>query len=216
MRVDQEYKELEQEEQQAQSERVRLTEILEQRQRILQQLQETRHFAGLYKELAKLLGPDYLQRYLLQKAEKGIVFYANEFLDRISGGVLRLELIEAADQGTKALNLVAYNRSIDAEMPQPISNLSGSQQFRASVSLALGIGKYASHDNRRVESVIIDEGFGSLDLKGRQDMIGVIRDELKNVLKSIIVVSHQSEIFDEFENKYYLSLVEGSTQVSLV
>lgn len=214
--VDQEYQDAEREEQQARVERVRLGGILEKRVQELQRLQEARHLASLYKELAKLLGPDYLQRYLLQKAEKGIVFYANEFLDRISGGTLRLELAEVADQGTKALDLVAYNRSIDAGKPQPVRLLSGSQQFRVSVSLALGIGKYAARDNRRVESVIIDEGFGSLDLKGRQDMIGVIRDELKNVLRCIVVVSHQNEIFDEFENKFHVSLVEGSTQISLV
>jgi exonuclease SbcC len=65
-----------------------------------------------------------------------------------------------------------------------------------------------------VESVIIDEGFGSLDEKGRRDMIQAIRD-LKDALKCIIVVSHQSEFFDEFENKYQFELVDGSTRISL-
>ena len=112
--------------------------------------------------------------------------------------------------------MVAYNTAISASQTQPIRLLSGSQQFRVSVSLALGIGKYAGNENHRVESVIIDEGFGSLDENGRREMIQAIK-ELGDggVLKCIIVVSHQREFFDEFPNRYLVELVDGSTQVSL-
>lgn len=110
--------------------------------------------------------------------------------------------------------MVAYNAAISASEAQPIPLLSTSQQFRVSVSLALGIGKYAGNENHRVESAIIDEGFGSLDAKGRREMIQAIK-ELGDELKCIIVVSHQQEFFDEFPNRYFVELVDGSTQISL-
>ncbi len=166
--------------------------------------------------MTNLLGRDGLQHYLLQKAEAGIVYHANEILDGISGGTLRLELQSSPDRKAEALDMVAYNTAISASQTQPIRLLSGSQQFRVSVSLALGIGKYAGNENHRLESVIIDEGFGSLDENGRREMIQAIK-ELGDgsVLKCIIVVSHQREFFDEFPNRYLVELVDGSTQISL-
>jgi DNA repair protein SbcC/Rad50 len=109
---------------------------------------------------------------------------------------LRLELQSSTARKAEALDMVAYNTAISAGQTQPIRLLSGSQQFRVSLSLALGIGKYAGNENHRVESVIIDEGFGSLDENGRREMIQTIKALGDGgVLKCIIVVSHQREFF---------------------
>ena len=183
--------------------------------------------AELYKQLATLLGRDNLQHHLLRQAETSIVHNANNVLDRISGGTLRLELSEAdapatdgepkvkARSGAKALDLVAYHSATRAEA-FPVDFLSGSQRFRVAVSLALGIGQYASHGSRRIESVIIDEGFGSLDKQGCGEMIAELQ-RLKDVLGRIILVSHQEEVADAFpNNKYLVELVDGTSRVSLM
>jgi len=169
----------------------------------------------LYGVLAQLLGRDYLQRHLLQQAEMGIVGYANRTLDRISGGTIRLELRQeaAASKGvTKALDLVAYKKDV-GDAPLFVDALSGSQRFRVAVSLALGIGEYASRGVKRIETVIIDEGFGSLDQQGRRDIIQELH-ALKSVLKRIILVSHQEEFFNAFSNGYKIELVDGASRVS--
>src|SRR5262245_7708544 len=177
----------------------------------------------LYRELTRLLGHEYLQRHLLQQAEMGIIENTNEVLDRVSSGTLRLELTPTDDADdaqrsarspNKALDLVAFHTETGGA-PMLVDFLSGSQRFRVAVSLALGIGRYASQGSRRIESVIIDEGFGSLDKTGRQEMIDelhLLRDELKR----IILVSHQEEIAEAFNNKYKVELVEGGSRVSLV
>ena len=192
-----------------------LQQILKQRATLDLQLAEATRLASRYKELERLLGRDHLQHYLVQKAETGIVYHANEALDRLSGGMLRLELRSNTEKKTDALDLVAYNQAISDSLAQRIDSLSGSQKFRVAVSLALGIGRYAGNDDHRVESIIIDEGFGSLDEKGRREMIQALQ-EWGEVLKCIIVVSHQREFFDEFTNKYLVELVHGSTQISLM
>jgi DNA repair exonuclease SbcCD ATPase subunit len=178
----------------------------------------------LYKQLAALLGKDNLQHHLLRQAETSIVHNANNVLDSISGGTLRLELSDAdgpADgetkgkgRGVKALDLVAYHSATRADA-LPVEFLSGSQRFRVAVSLALGIGQYASHGARRIESVIIDEGFGSLDKQGCADMIAELQ-RLKGVLGRIILVSHQEEVADAFpNNKYLVELSDGTSRVRL-
>ncbi|HLG61965.1 MAG TPA: SMC family ATPase [Ktedonosporobacter sp.] len=195
----------------------RLKGIQDTRRELEQQQAKAARLTSYYKDLTHLLGRDGLQHYLLQKAEAGIVYHANEVLDGISGGMLRLELQSNSEKKAHALDIVAYNTAISVKQPLPLRLLSGSQQFRVAVSLALGIGKYAGNENHRVESVIIDEGFGSLDENGRREMIQAIKELGDgNVLKCIIVVSHQREFVDEFADRYLVELVDGSTQISLV
>ncbi len=143
-----------------------------------------------------------------------MVEYANAVLDRLSGGTLCLQLCGEADgegNSAKALDLEAYNR-VTGETPINVAFLSGSQKFRVAVSLALGIGQYASRQHRPIESVIIDEGFGCLDRFGRQEMIQEMQN-LRDKMRCILLVSHQDEFADAFSDGYHFELENGATRV---
>ncbi len=188
--------------------------------------------ANTHKTLAELLGPARLQRFLLQQAETAIVSNANSVLDKISGGTLQIELRNDNDPtqssrtaAPKALELLARNTQTGSQ-PMPVYLLSGSQRFRVAVALALGIGQFAgggqsghtqneSGSTRRIESVIIDEGFGSLDAIGRQEIIDELHN-LKNVLKRVILVSHQEEFSDRFPTRYRIAIENGTSTAKLV
>lgn len=191
----------------------------ERRAEVERQFHEATREEHLYRELARLLGRDRLQRHLLSQAESAIVANANEVLDRLSGGTLWLELRQEAEGVTagksppKALDLVAYNSETGGDAI-PVAFLSGSQRFRVAVSLALGIGRYAGQGGRRIESVIIDEGFGSLDRKGRREMIDELH-ALKSALDRIVLVSHQEEFADAFANQYQIELVDGTSRAKM-
>jgi DNA repair protein SbcC/Rad50 len=167
--------------------------------------------------LAELLGRDRLQLHLVRQAERQVVEHANAVLDRLSGGQLFLKLTGAAEgEGStgRALELEAFNRHT-GEKPINVAFLSGSQKFRVAVSLALGIGQYASKQHRPIESVIIDEGFGCLDHQGRQVMIQELQN-LRSQMKCILLVSHQEEFADAFADGYHFRLDGGATQVTRV
>ncbi len=172
--------------------------------------------AGLQSDrlLAELLGRDRLQLYLVREAERQVVEYANAVLDRLSGGQLYLKLAGEADgegASAKALDLEAYNRAT-GERPINVAFLSGSQKFRVAVSLALGIGQYASRQHRPIESVIIDEGFGCLDSQGRQVMIQELQN-LRSQMRCILLVSHQEDFAESFSDGYHFQLENGATRV---
>jgi DNA repair exonuclease SbcCD ATPase subunit len=121
---------------------------------------------------------------------------------------------EAEGEGAsgKALDLESYNR-VTGEKPINVAFLSGSQKFRVAVSLALGIGQYASRQHRPIESVIIDEGFGCLDSQGRQVMIQELQN-LRSQMRCILLVSHQEEFAEAFSDGYHFELKDGATKVS--
>jgi DNA repair exonuclease SbcCD ATPase subunit len=165
-----------------------------------------------WKTLAELLGRERLQLHLIRQAERQVVDHANAVLDRLSGGELCLRLCgEAGGEGgsLKALDLEAHNRTT-GEKPINVAFLSGSQKFRVAVSLALGIGQYASRQHRPLESVIIDEGFGCLDRNGRQVMIQELQN-LRSHMRCILLVSHQEEFADAFADGYRFELQGGTT-----
>jgi exonuclease SbcC len=199
-------------------EKQRLEDLKQRRVEAEKNLKKVEKQAQLYKILAEYLGRDRLQRFLLQQAESGIVSNANQVLDRISGGSLRLELRhdgnEPAAKKVTALDLLAFNSEAGTD-PMPVYLLSGSQRFRVAVSLALGIGQFAGTGTRRIESVIIDEGFGSLDQEGRREIIDELHN-LKEELSRIILVSHQDEFADAFPHRYGIELQNGSSVVTLM
>ncbi len=163
-----------------------------------------------YDTLYSLLGPRGLQGRLLRVAEQDLVTLANETLDGLSRGRMRLELRKGDDQ-RGALDLVVLDSSTGSN-PVAVSLTSGSQRFRIAVSLALAIGRYKGQQARRIQSVIIDEGFGSLDKNSRDDMIQVLND-LQQELDRIILVSHQEEFANAFTNGYAVSLEDDSSRV---
>ena len=99
--------------------------------------------------------------------------------------------------------------------PVPIVLASGSQRFRIAVRLALAIGQYIRRESRRIESVIIDEGFGSLDKTGRIDTIQELHN-LRQHPERIILVSHQEEFYNPFTTGYAIDIVNGASQVKLL
>lgn len=155
------------------------------------------------KRLAGLLGRSELQGRLLTEATTGVEAYANDALARISGGTLDLEL-HRDDSGDGAnLDIFVKDRG-SADEPLEVAFISGSQKFRVAVALAAGLGQYLGGDTA-IRSLIIDEGFGSLDADGRQRMIEELR-ALSDHLDRIIVVSHQEDFSDRtlFPNGFVL------------
>jgi DNA repair exonuclease SbcCD ATPase subunit len=135
------------------------------------------------KLLVKYLGKDGLQGALVADALATIASHANAFLQSLTGGQLRLELVRSEGD---ALELQAIDSSC-MRTPRSAKALSGSQKFRCAVAVACGIGQYAGAGGMR--SIVIDEGFGSLDESGQELMIGELKD-LAQHMDKVIVVSH--------------------------
>jgi DNA repair exonuclease SbcCD ATPase subunit len=162
--------------------------------------------ADLHKKLDTLLGKDGLQRELIRSAEREIVRLADDTVRNLSDGDLAIELKEPSGEEDRALDLLV--RRADAPAPTPVTYLSGSQKFRVAVAVALAIGRYAAGQARRLESVIIDEGFGSLDRDGLDAMANEL-NRLRRHLRRVVLVSHQEEFADRFP--VVIKLAHGET-----
>lgn len=170
------------------------------------QEQAARHASQL-RTLEEKLSRRGLQSYLRVNAEQAIVANADTILQRLSDGMLHLDLRSGDDGKTLDLLVTDHEKS---QRPMSPAALSGSQKFRVSVSLALGIGQYACASQQGgIKSVIIDEGFGSLDRENRELMVEELHN-LGRVLERIVIVSHQEELEQAFPNRWRI-FIDGST-----
>ncbi|HYI98486.1 MAG TPA: SMC family ATPase [Thermoleophilaceae bacterium] len=162
--------------------------------------------------MATLLGRQGLQGQLLARAAHDLELLANDTLRALTGGTLSLEIRPEERRNRDEIVISARDYDAGGEKTDA-AFLSGSEKFRVCVAMAAAIGKYAS-GRASIESLIVDEGFGSLDEAGRDDMIDELQ-RLAGLLRRVIVVSHQGEFQDRtrFPHGYRLHRTERTTEV---
>ncbi len=91
--------------------------------------------------------------------------------------------------------------------PRPITNLSGGEQFIVSLSLALAISKFASRAVR-VDSLFLDEGFGTLSGDYLTEAINALKS-LQKEGKMLGIITHVGTVISEIDQKIEVRPVSG-------
>ncbi len=110
--------------------------------------------------------------------------YANRHLESLSR---RYRLQRIAD----SLGLLVLDQDMGDEL-RSVHSLSGGESFLVSLALALGLASLSSH-RVRVESLFIDEGFGSLDADSLRVAMDAL-DSLQAQGRKVGVISHVQEM----------------------
>jgi exonuclease SbcC len=111
----------------------------------------------------------------------GLLAVANEHLEELAPRY-QLERVPRHD-----LELQVIDRDLGAEV-RSIQSLSGGESFLVSLALALGLSSMSAHDVR-VRTLLIDEGFGTLDPATLDSALSVL-DALQATGRQVGVISH--------------------------
>ena len=136
-----------------------------------------------------------LSAYVLAARLESVTTFANERLAAMSDGRFTLEHSDArAKHGARSgLGLVV--RDAWTGQSRDTATLSGGESFMASLSLALGLGDavLAETGGRPLETLLVDEGFGSLD-QDTLDRVLQVLDELRAGDRVVGIVSHVPDL----------------------
>ena len=163
-----------------------------------------------------MFGQQGLQARVVQVAQDLIRHNANETLRRLSRGMWEIELRD--DVTGSELEILARDLSQPGGPVRAFEYLSGGEKFRVDVSLAVGIGQSIS-GGRSTDTLLIDEGFGSLDEDNRGLMVDELRRLSEEVLQGgrVIVISHQEDVCDGFTHRCVLTKDDnGRVQVEIL
>lgn len=101
--------------------------------------------------------------------------------------------------------------TFQADTKRPMSTLSGGESFLVSLALALGLSDLAGQ-NTNIESLFIDEGFGTLDEKTLEDAI-ITLENLNNSGKIIGIISHVPALKEKITTQIRVTKKGGGVSV---
>ena len=195
----------------AQSEQRRLRDALEQAQRHRLAITAHRERADVAKELARHLSSRGFEQWLLDEALSRLASGASEILRELSSGQYSLTL-----DGQRNF-LVIDHRSADEQ--RPARTLSGGETFLASLSLALTLaehlGQLAVGSEPRLESIFLDEGFGTLDPE-TLDTVAAAIEELGARGRNVGIVTHVRDLAERMPVRFEVQKGPGGSTVDRV
>ncbi|KAA6340014.1 Nuclease SbcCD subunit C [termite gut metagenome] len=136
-----------------------------------------------------------------------LLVYSNRHLQQLSGRYLLQRIPD-----TLALQVVDMDMLNEV---RTVYSLSGGESFLVSLALALGLSSLSSN-RMKVESLFIDEGFGSLD----RDTLRIAMDtleRLQNQGRKIGVISHVSEITERIHTQIkVVKSTNGKSRIEII
>ena len=155
----------------------------------------------------------HFQAYVLRSFLDDVVDAANARLEKMTHGQYHLERCDTPANKHKlsGLDLEVFDESTG--YARPIATLSGGESFLAALSLALGLSdvvmNYAGGVN--LETIFIDEGFGTLDSETLDLAIRTLM-ELQEGGRLVGVISHVEELKERITTRLLVEKGEaGST-----
>jgi exonuclease SbcC len=180
---------------------------------MMAEIERQRAIEDRWGKLADLIGShdgkkfrNYSQQFTLDV----LLGYANIHLAQLAR---RYRLERVASQAGPSLALMVRDQDMGGEI-RSVNSLSGGESFLVSLALALGLASLSS--NRvKVESLFIDEGFGSLD----SDTLGVAMDALdalQSLGRKVGVISHVQEMTERISTKVLVRPAGGGSSAITV
>ncbi len=139
-----------------------------------------------------------LQRFVLSVLLDDVLIEASHRLNNMSKGRYLLIRKEERAKGNKASGLELEVEDAYTGKTRSVATLSGGESFMAALSLALGLSDavQAYAGGIKLETLFIDEGFGSLDQESLDLAIKMLID-LQSSGRMIGIISHVSELRDQ-------------------
>jgi len=183
------------------------------------QRQEISNRVKQYKQLEAAFGKDGVPALLIEQALPNIEAKANQILERLSGGAMSIRFL--TQKSYKDSNREDLKETLDIQIRdqsgfRDYEMYSGGEAFRINFAIRLALSHVlAQRAGARLQTLVVDEGFGSQDSVGRQrliEAINLIRDDFEKIL----VITHVEQIKEAFSTQLFVEKTPLGSQVTLV
>jgi exonuclease SbcC len=174
---------------------------------------------GRFKSLERAFGKDGVPALLIEQALPQIESKANELLDRLSDGAMSVRFV--TQEAYKDKNREDLRETLDIQISDGAGErdyemFSGGEAFRVNFAIRLALsGVLAQRKGARLQTLVIDEGFGSQDTQGRQRLIEAI-NAVRGDFAKILVITHLDELKDAFPTRIEIEKTEHGSVVKVM
>lgn len=165
----------------------------------------------------ELTGKDRLpfEQYVQAFYFEQVIYEANLRLKKMSGGRYALKRRTEAENRRSVTGLDLEIMDYFTGKARSVKSLSGGESFKAALALALGLSDviqgYAG--GVVVETMFVDEGFGSLDKDSLEQAVAILK-ELATDNRIVGIISHVEELKECIEKKILLTKSTQGSSIS--
>ena len=169
-----------------------------------------------YKQLERAFGKDGVPALLIEQALPQIENKANEILERLSDGNMSVRFqtqreLKTRDSLKETLDIIIS----DSAGTRDYEMFSGGEAFRVNFAIRLALSEVlAQRAGARLQTLVIDEGFGSQDALGRQRLIEAI-NTVKSDFAKILVITHIEVLKEAFPTRIEVEKTPRGSIVSI-
>ena len=198
------------------SEKKRLTGELEQLATQRAMLDSLRRQIDDYSFLAEAFGKKGIQAVIIENSIPEIESEANRILSRLTENKMHIALV--TQHKTKSGTTV---ETLDLLIGDDIGTrsyelFSGGEAFKVNFAVRVALARLlARRAGAKLETLIIDEGFGSQDDASRERLVRAI-NSIQGEFARILVITHMADIREMFPQQILVSKVNGMSQLQLM
>ena len=157
-----------------------------------------------FQALERAFGKDGVPAMLIEQALPQIESKANQILERLSAGSMNIRFVTQRpfkDSKRDDLRETLEIQISDGAGVRDYEMFSGGEAFRINFAIRLALYEVlAQRAGARLQTLVVDEGFGSQDEAGRQRLVEVISLVRQDFAK-ILVITHIDSLKEAFPNR---------------
>jgi exonuclease SbcC len=180
------------------------------------QEKETQQEKAIYDELRLAFGKKGVQAMIIEAVIPEIEDDANHLLARMTDGRLNVRL-KSQRETLKGDSVETLTIEVADELgARDYALFSGGEAFRVNFAIRVALSKLlARRAGARLQTLIVDEGFGTQDAQGRDRLVEAI-NSIQDDFELILVITHLEELKDAFPVRIDVFKTPEGSQISMV
>lgn len=189
--------------------RVRKQELMAERRQIDEQVAQ-------YKEIQMAFSKNGVPSMVMETAIPELEALSNDLLGRMTGGRMHLRLTtQKMTHSTETLKETLEIEISDELGTRNYELYSGGEAFRINFALRVALAKLlARRAGAHLQTLIVDEGFGTQDEEGRAKLVEAIT-HVQDDFKMILVITHLEDLRDAFPVHIVVEKTTNGSRVSV-
>ncbi|MBO6286585.1 MAG: SMC family ATPase [Bacilli bacterium] len=149
-----------------------------------------------------------------------VIQRASKRLEQITDGEfsLRIRKLDESNKGNNQFGLDIDAFDSHTGQVRDVKSLSGGEQFKAALALALSFSEVISerHGYVEIDCMFIDEGFGSLDDKSLPEVIQLLKRLAADNRRSIGIISHVTTLKESITKQIVVKKGQSGSALTII
>jgi exonuclease SbcC len=170
---------------------------------------------GIFEELREAFGKRGVPALIIEAAIPEIELTANQLLQKMTGGRMNVRFETQRETQAGEARETLDIKIADELGTRAYENFSGGEQFRVNFAIRIALSRLLAHRaGAQLQTLIVDEGFGSQDAQGRERLVEAI-NAIQDDFQRILVITHLDDLKDAFPARIDVVKTPNGSQISI-